>query len=100
MKLLGTSRARFGLLAALILLGLSSFVLVSSGPVLSQNKAVRTVAKQQLLAAYGQLPLSFEACFEVNCGQAAPQAKFLSRGRGYTLFLTPTEAVINLQPHK
>src|SRR5213593_2593929 len=48
--------------------------------------------KQQVLAAYGKLPLSFEA----NAGQADPQVKFLSRGSGYTLFLTPTEAVLTL----
>src|SRR5436309_965995 len=48
--------------------------------------------KQQVLAAYGKLPLSFEA----NQGQTDPQVKFLSRGRGYTLFLTPTEAVLTL----
>src|SRR5438132_548275 len=48
--------------------------------------------KPQVLAAYGKLPLSFEA----NDGQADPQVKFLSRGSGYTLFLTPTEAVLTL----
>src|SRR5438128_1033575 len=48
--------------------------------------------KPQVLAAYGKLPLSFEA----NQGQTDPQVKFLSRGRGYTLFLTPTEAVLTL----
>ncbi|MBA3321690.1 MAG: hypothetical protein H0T45_09650, partial [Pyrinomonadaceae bacterium] len=43
--------------------------------------------------AYGQLPLSFEA----NQGQTDPQVKFLSRGSGYSLFLTPTEAVLSLK---
>ena len=43
-------------------------------------------------AAYGKLPLSFE----VNQGQSDPDVKFLSRGRGYTLFLTATEAVLSL----
>ena len=48
-------------------------------------------AKQRRLAqAYGRLPLSFE----VNRGQTDSQVKFLSRGRGYTLFLTSTEAVL------
>src|SRR2546422_10756929 len=42
--------------------------------------------------AYGKLPLMFE----VNRGQTDPQVKFLSRGPGYTLFLTPTEAVLVL----
>src|SRR2546428_559773 len=48
--------------------------------------------KPQVLAAYGKLPLSFEA----NQGQTEPQVKFLSRGSGYTLFLTSTEAVLML----
>ena len=41
---------------------------------------------------YGRLPPSFEA----NQGQTSSQVKFLSRGRGFTLFLTPTDAVLNL----
>jgi len=50
-------------------------------------------AKNQLLAAYGRLPLSFEA----NHGQTDAHVKFLSRGRGYSLFLTPSEAVLVLR---
>jgi hypothetical protein len=46
----------------------------------------------QLLQAYGNLPLSFEA----NQGQTAPQVNFLTRGHGYALFLTPAEAVLAL----
>ena len=42
--------------------------------------------------AYGNLPLSFEP----NEGQTNSQVAFLSRGRGYTLFLTATEAVLSL----
>ncbi len=40
--------------------------------------------KVRLSGAYGKLPLSFEA----NAGQADSQVKFLSRGTGYSLFLT------------
>ncbi|HET6466520.1 MAG TPA: SBBP repeat-containing protein, partial [Nitrospiria bacterium] len=50
-------------------------------------------AKARLREAYGKLPLSFEA----NQGQTDPKVKFLSRGSGYTLFLTDTEAILNLQ---
>jgi len=51
----------------------------------------------QLQVAYGKLPLSFEA----NYGQTDPQVKFLTRGRGSTLFLTETEAVMVLpQPQQ
>ncbi|HKU76001.1 MAG TPA: SBBP repeat-containing protein [Pyrinomonadaceae bacterium] len=42
---------------------------------------------------YGKLPLSFER----NQGQSAEAVKFLSRSKGYTLFLTPTEAVFSLR---
>jgi hypothetical protein len=42
---------------------------------------------------YGKLPLSFEA----NQGQSDKSVKFLSRGNGYTVFLTPTEAVLSLR---
>ncbi|MGH2359940.1 MAG: SBBP repeat-containing protein [bacterium] len=42
---------------------------------------------------YASLPLSFEA----NRGQTDRNVMFLSRGRGYTLFLTPTEAVLVLR---
>jgi hypothetical protein len=47
----------------------------------------------RLIASYGKLPLSFEA----NQGQTDGQVKFLSRGRGYALFLTGDEAVLSLR---
>jgi len=50
-------------------------------------------AKPQLLESYGKRPLSFEA----NQGQTDPRVKFISRGSGYTLFLTDTEAVLTLK---
>lgn len=43
-------------------------------------------------ADYGNLPLSFEA----NQGQIDAQVRFLSRGQGYSLFLTASEAVLAL----
>ena len=36
--------------------------------------------------------------FEPNQGQADPAVKFLARGRGYGLFLTPTETLLVLVP--
>jgi hypothetical protein len=45
-------------------------------------------------ASLTQIPLHFE----VNQGQVDEQVKFLSRGRGYSLFLTPNEAVLSLSP--
>src|SRR5438445_13512421 len=41
---------------------------------------------------YGRIPLYFEA----NRGQTDRQVKFLARGHGFPLFLTPTEAVLRL----
>src|SRR5205823_7805412 len=41
-----------------------------------------------LRAAYGQLPLAFEA----NQGQAAAPINFVARGSGYALAVTPGEA--------
>lgn len=41
-------------------------------------------------------PLHIPLRFEINAGQADPRAKFISRGSGYTLFLTSDEAVLAL----
>ena len=60
-------------------------------PLTSSEPDATTQAKVQV--AYGKLPLHFEA----NQGQSDKQVKFLSRGSGYTLFLTPTEAVLALR---
>jgi YD repeat-containing protein len=49
-------------------------------------------ARAQIEESYGKLPLRFEA----NAGQTDSQVKFLSRGSGYSLFLTPTESVLAL----
>lgn len=51
-------------------------------------------AKARAVEAYGKLPMRFEA----NKGQTDAEAKFIARGRGYTLFLTSSEAVLNLKP--
>jgi hypothetical protein len=50
-------------------------------------------ARERAVESYGKLPLSFEA----NAGQADQRVKFLSRGSGYTLFLTSNEAVLALR---
>ena len=49
--------------------------------------------RAQVNKAYGKLPLSFE----LNQGQTRREVKFLSRGPGYQLFLTQTEAVLKLR---
>lgn len=50
-------------------------------------------AKVRVAANYGRLPLTFEA----NRGQTARQVKFLSRGAGYTVFLTKNAAMLGLK---
>jgi hypothetical protein len=55
----------------------------------NQSGALRS----NVLSAYGRLPLSFEA----NMGQTDESVKFLSRGLGYALYLTGSEAVLSLQ---
>ncbi|MGB8097423.1 MAG: SBBP repeat-containing protein [Terracidiphilus sp.] len=53
------------------------------------NDAKAAAVRVSAAAHFARLPLSFEA----NRGQADRQVKFLSRGPGYTLFLTQREAV-------
>jgi hypothetical protein len=60
-------------------------------PMSAQTEPTQTATTLQ--QAYGRLPLAFE----VNQGQSTSQVKFLSRGRGYTLFLTSTEAVLAIR---
>lgn len=51
------------------------------------------VIKEDLVPNYGSLPLHFEQ----NSGQTAAAVKYLSRGAGYSVFLTSNEAVLALQ---
>ncbi|MBC1224933.1 hypothetical protein GNF10_09575 [Nostoc sp. UCD121] len=56
---------------------------------LTTEKATNT---SPIIEAYGELPLSFQP----NYGQTDHKVKFLSRGDGYTLFLTQSSAVLAL----
>src|SRR2546425_897296 len=62
-------------------------------PTASTIKTFNDVAEPRLADSYGKLPLSFEA----NHGQTDRQVKFLSRGSGYSLFLTANETVLSLR---
>jgi hypothetical protein len=53
-------------------------------------------AAKHAAANYGKIPLSFEP----NKGQTDASVKFLSRGSGYSLFLTKDEVVLNLERQK
>jgi len=61
-------------------------------PIRSSLARNSSVVKEKIVGSYGNLPLSFEA----NEGQTDSAVKFLSRGPGYTLFLTQTEAALAL----
>jgi hypothetical protein len=51
------------------------------------------MTKAEAWKSYGALPMSFE----VNQGQADSNVRFLARGPGYTIFLSPGEATLALQ---
>jgi hypothetical protein len=76
------------LLLGCALLGLSSQLQAQITSGIEPGELTRS----QLNEAYGKLPLSFEA----NQGQTDSQVRFLSRGSGYSLFLTESEAVLAL----
>ena len=72
----------------------------ANGPAQTQNVAVSSNASfsalrsvsdtERVVQTFGEFPLTFEA----NVGQTDSQVRFLSRGPGYTLFLTSSEAVL------
>jgi Beta-propeller repeat len=72
----------------LSIFGLSMFLAVGA------QAQVQPMGSAKIVRDYGKLPLAFEA----NQGQTDPQVKFLSRGAGYSLFLTTDAAVLCLQP--
>lgn len=57
-----------------------------------ESRKARAPERARAGEAYGRLPLRFE----VNRGQTAREVNFISRGSGYTLFLTPAGAVLRL----
>jgi hypothetical protein len=52
-----------------------------------------SATKDRVVEAYGNLPLAFE----INKGQVDSPVEFISRGDGYSLFLTPREAIMFLR---
>jgi hypothetical protein len=71
------------------LLGAAAILVVRALPMAA---APETATQAGLPNAYDKVPLSFEA----NTGQVDEAVRFLCRGHGYKLFLTPTEAVFSL----
>lgn len=64
-------------------------------PALGQPTVTKTASPTSVSRAYAKLPLAFEP----NRGQVNAEAKYIARGDGYTLFLTPHEAVLLLKNH-
>ena len=64
------------------------------------NVAIDKIQSQssqvKVQANFGKIPMHFEP----NQGQMDDEVKFLSRGSGYTLFLTSNEAVLSLRKHE
>jgi hypothetical protein len=54
----------------------------------SNHRATMSAQPARVVEGYSKLPLAFEA----NQGQTDSEAKFFSRGAGFSLFLTSTEA--------
>src|SRR5271169_2365969 len=75
-----------------ITLGVLAVVLAWLPSTAQQSGSVPSL-DARIQANYGKLPLTFEA----NQGQIDPQVKFVSRGPGYTAFLTSDGMVLSLR---
>jgi hypothetical protein len=86
-----------GSITGLITLFLFLFLNTLPGSAIAIPKASEpdSAGKARIVENYGKLLLSFEK----NQGQTDEKVGFLSRGGGYTLFLTPDEAVFALRSH-
>ena len=103
----GLSSRRLDSIAILLPIVLGGLTQQGSGQVLKKTPANQVSASNLLLSSsgstpmaqskslenYGKLPLSFEA----NQGQTDARVRFLSRGSGYSLFLTQDDAVFSLR---
>ncbi len=63
-------------------------------PATTAASGVTPAQEAQVKESYGKLPVAFEQ----NVGQTDAQVHFFTRGPGYGLFLTSTEAVMVLSP--
>jgi hypothetical protein len=85
--------ARKRCFAAGVLLGAALVALEVDGQAVTALAEPGAAERTRLSASYGNLPMSFEA----NQGQSGNEVKFLARGQGYGLFLTPTQAILSLR---
>jgi beta-lactam-binding protein with PASTA domain len=87
----GVGFPAFRILLVSAFVAASAPLAVAAGPA-SQPPENAAAAKALVAQNYGKIPLSFEA----NQGQADKTVKFVSRGSGYSLFLTDSSAVLAL----
>ncbi|MEK7828898.1 MAG: hypothetical protein AAB256_03845, partial [Deltaproteobacteria bacterium] len=66
---------------------------IASAAIPAGSQAPDDAAKRRIESAYLNMPM----VFELNQGQTKGQDKFLARGSGYNLLLTPSEAVLALE---
>ncbi len=85
--------SRLASFRAFTLLAVLGAAHVGTATINETSKPTGDRARERAVESYGNLPLSFEA----NQGQTDSRVKFVSRGRGYTLFLTGNEAVLALR---
>src|ERR671936_629282 len=72
--------------------GLHGFTFLLACTICVQASGASSQAQPGIQNIYNKLPLAFE----INQGQTHDQVKFLTRGSGYTFFLTAQEAVLSL----
>jgi photosystem II stability/assembly factor-like uncharacterized protein len=83
--------SKFG---ARILLKLAAAIVVLLVPdIANAGTTSESAVHARMVEAYGKLPLSFEP----NHDASNPEIRFLSRGSGYNLALTPTEAILKMR---
>jgi hypothetical protein len=88
---MGPAFARVRGLVLLVLLVLGAALLLKHDAVTPHSPNV-PASSTQIQASLARLPISFEP----NQGQTDSTAKFVAHGRGYALYLTPSEAVLTL----
>ena len=76
----------------LLLLFVAALCFGETNPSIAAASGAASSTNAKIAEGYGKLPLSFEA----NRGQTDSRVRFVSRGQGYSLFLTSREAVLTL----
>ncbi|HUR18249.1 MAG TPA: hypothetical protein VMZ51_04845, partial [Acidimicrobiales bacterium] len=92
------TRFRTGQLSAFAIVASLAMATSGLGATASAVVAPRPAPAQAKAASAADLLAGQPLRFEQNKGQFDPEVRFMARGRGYNLFLTPTEVVIVTTP--